>query len=67
MSIKLTRPNFLLWKTQLMGLIENQEMLGILNGDISVPTQHITMPNDQTQEDNPDYRAWRRSDCLLRG
>lgn len=40
-----------------MGLIETQEMLGILNGDISVPTQHITMPNDQTQEDNPDYRA----------
>lgn len=57
MYIKLTRPNFLLWKTQLMGLIETQEMLGILNGDISVPTQHITMPNDQTQEDNPDYRA----------
>lgn len=51
----------------MMGLIESQEMLGFINGDISTPAQHINASNNEPQKENPDYLTWKRSDRLLRG
>ncbi|KAF3781172.1 hypothetical protein EJ110_NYTH34454 [Nymphaea thermarum] len=34
-SIKLSQTNFLLWKTQVLGLIESQDLQGFINGEIS--------------------------------
>ena len=69
-SIKLTQFNFLLLKTQIMGLIESQDMMGFITGVRAVPNECITVPIAEgaarTKEvDNPHYLAWRHSDHLL--
>ncbi|OMO89257.1 hypothetical protein CCACVL1_07965 [Corchorus capsularis] len=67
-SLKLTSKNFLLWKTQMLGLIESQDMLGFINGATPMPKSHVSKDEDAKQEkENPDFVAWRRSDRLLRG
>lgn len=71
-SIKLTQTNSLLWKTQMLGLIESQDMIRFINGELSIPDRRVT---DSTMKDasatkeidNPSYLVWRRSDHLLCG
>ncbi|KAF3788303.1 putative ribonuclease H protein [Nymphaea thermarum] len=41
-SIKLNQSNFLLWQTQMMGLIEIQDMTGFLDGEYQPPAQFLT-------------------------
>ncbi|OMO69311.1 hypothetical protein COLO4_29141 [Corchorus olitorius] len=36
-SLHLTSDNYLLWRTQMMALIESQELLGFLNGEYEMP------------------------------
>ncbi|KAF3776070.1 hypothetical protein EJ110_NYTH47601 [Nymphaea thermarum] len=64
-SIKLSQTNFLLWKTQVLGLIESQDLQGFINGEIAVPDQYVI--NGNKREINPDYLQWKKSDRLLRG
>ena len=68
-TIRLTQTNFLLWKTQVMGLIESQEMYGFINGEYPMPDKYVLSPDDDSAEksmgENPEYTTWRRSDRLL--
>lgn len=70
-SIKLTQTNFLLWKTQILGLVEIQEMPGFLDGSVHVPSPAITTVSaaDSVAHEItiPDYLAWKKSYRLLRG
>ena len=70
-TIRLTQTNFLLWKTQVMGLIESQEMYGFINGEYPMPDKYVLLPDDDSAEksmgENPEYTTWRRSNRLLRG
>ncbi|KAF7142376.1 hypothetical protein RHSIM_Rhsim05G0026100 [Rhododendron simsii] len=70
-SLRLNQSNFLLWKTQFMGLIESQDMLGFIDGGYPMPAQYTTSnaegANVVRKIPNPDYVQWRRSDRLLRG
>ncbi|KAK2973116.1 hypothetical protein RJ640_027088 [Escallonia rubra] len=70
-SLKLTLSNFLLWKTQFISLAESQEMIGFLDGDYPMPSKYITASGAEVAGDkpmeNPDFKAWKRSDRLLRG
>ncbi|KAF3787096.1 hypothetical protein EJ110_NYTH23923 [Nymphaea thermarum] len=64
-SIKLSQTNFLLWKTQVLGLIESQDLQGFFDDEIVVPYRYII--NGDKREINPDYLQWKKSDRLLRG
>lgn len=69
-SIKLTQT--LLWKTQIMGLVESQDMLGLIDDTCSMPEQFLPASSAEgasraSQSVNPEYVAWRRSDRLLWG
>ncbi|XXG63790.1 hypothetical protein AAC387_Pa05g1894 [Persea americana] len=71
-SIRLTQTNFPLWKTQIMGLVESQDMLGLIDDTCSMPEQFLPTSSAEgasgaSQSVNPKYIAWRRSDRLLRG
>ncbi|KAF8391041.1 hypothetical protein HHK36_023341 [Tetracentron sinense] len=71
-SIKLTQTNYLLWRTQILGLIESQELTGFINGEAVAPLEMIVAPDSSSATGekmivNPDFVAWRRSDRLLRG
>lgn len=65
-SIKLTHSNFLLWKTQFMGLIESQNMLGFIEGDYSTLKKLLSLTDKDVTEgknatENLEYTARRRS------
>ncbi|KAF3792457.1 hypothetical protein EJ110_NYTH11411 [Nymphaea thermarum] len=67
-SIKLTQSNFLLWQTQVLGLIESQDMTGFVNGETPTPDQYLPSNSAAVEQAmNPDFNAWQRSDRLLRG
>ncbi|XXG42898.1 hypothetical protein AAC387_Pa01g3061 [Persea americana] len=71
-SIKLIQTNFSLWKTQIMGLVESQNMLGLIADTCLMPEQFLPASSAEgvsgaSQSVNPEYIAWRRSDRLLRG
>ncbi|KAF8408703.1 hypothetical protein HHK36_004767 [Tetracentron sinense] len=71
-TMKLTQSNFLLWKTQVLGLIESQEMMGFIDGEYPIPDRQITIPDTEVVDGknvtvNPAYNLWQRSDRLFRG
>ncbi|KAF3785109.1 hypothetical protein EJ110_NYTH29082 [Nymphaea thermarum] len=68
-SIKLSHKNFLLWKTQILGLIESQDLFGFIDGSIPTPASTIetTENGEVVRRPNPDFSASKKSDCLLRG
>ncbi|KAA8517787.1 hypothetical protein F0562_015252 [Nyssa sinensis] len=71
-SIKLTEGNYILWKRQMLGLIESQDMLGFIDGTNPAPPERITVRDDSSTNgtmdiDNVEFLAWRRSDRLLKG
>ncbi|XXG82340.1 hypothetical protein AAC387_Pa10g0313 [Persea americana] len=70
-SIKPSQSNFLLWKTQIMVLIESQDMTGFIDGEFPTPTRLVSTSIAKGADDqdvvNPDYIKWRRSDRLLGG
>ena len=57
--IKLTRENFLLWKTQLFPILNYNDLAHILTQDPQVPT--ATNSGDDIIV-NPAYQAWRKKD-----
>ncbi|KAF3774406.1 hypothetical protein EJ110_NYTH53154 [Nymphaea thermarum] len=73
-SIKLTQSNFLLWQTQVLGLIESQDMTGFVNGETPMPDRYLSNGSHNggnitaaEQVLNLDFNAWQRSDRLLHG
>ncbi|OMO60890.1 hypothetical protein COLO4_33694 [Corchorus olitorius] len=70
-TLKLKQTNFLLWKTQIMGLIQSQDMMGFVDGSLPIPEEYVeaSLAEVAAVKDmviNPKYLAWRKSDCLLR-
>ncbi|XXG72136.1 hypothetical protein AAC387_Pa07g1297 [Persea americana] len=71
-SIKLIQTNYRLWRTQVLRLLESQDMMGFIDGDIIAPPEMIIAPDDsvstsQKEIINQEFLAWRHSDRLLRG
>ncbi|KAF3774051.1 hypothetical protein EJ110_NYTH53994 [Nymphaea thermarum] len=68
-SIKLSHKNYLLWKTQMFGLIESQDMMGFIERQISIQTSTIEIVENGEARSvpNPEFLAWKKSDRLLRG
>ena len=64
--IKLSSSNYLLWKSQLLPLLESQDMLGYVDGTM-VPPPRFEPETSSTL--NSKYLAWRAADqrllCLL--
>ncbi|GAV68267.1 LOW QUALITY PROTEIN: UBN2_3 domain-containing protein, partial [Cephalotus follicularis] len=63
-TIKLTQNNFLLWETQILSLIESQDLLGFINGQTPTPEREIQGINEQYIT-NPDI-SWRKTDRLVK-
>ncbi|KAF3771580.1 hypothetical protein EJ110_NYTH60117 [Nymphaea thermarum] len=65
-SLKLRAENFLLWKTQILALIESQDLQGFLTGDVIAPSEFIDDSSSQ-KVPNPHFIAWRKTDRLIKG
>lgn len=64
LSIKFTQTNYLLWKTQIMSLIEAQDLLSFVDGTGKEPKDFIET-DDKDEIMNPEYVTWGRTDRLL--
>ncbi|KAF3776659.1 hypothetical protein EJ110_NYTH38637 [Nymphaea thermarum] len=55
--------------TQMLGLIESQDMMGFIEGQISIPTSTIEIVENGEARSvpNPEFLAWKKSYRLLRG
>ncbi|XP_059655138.1 uncharacterized protein LOC132302318 [Cornus florida] len=57
----------------MLRLIQSQGMVGFINGEVSAPTERITIPDDgddssmdgMREIENPNHQEWKRSDALL--
>uniref|UniRef100_A0A2N9G9X1 Retrovirus-related Pol polyprotein from transposon TNT 1-94-like beta-barrel domain-containing protein n=1 Tax=Fagus sylvatica TaxID=28930 RepID=A0A2N9G9X1_FAGSY len=65
-SLKLTSTNFLLWETQVISLIESQDLIGFITGTISAPVAEIQNSTEDGMMPNPDLAAWTRTDRLIK-
>ena len=65
-SLKLMSINFLLWETQVLSLIESQDLIGFITGSTSAPTAEISNPTNDGTMPNPDLAAWTRTDRLVK-
>ncbi|KAF8389144.1 hypothetical protein HHK36_025837 [Tetracentron sinense] len=64
LSIKLNGNNYLLWRNQILPLLESQELLGFIDGTAQQPLATITQ-EDGTQVINPEHRKWRLTDRFV--
>ncbi|KAK2970476.1 hypothetical protein RJ640_028565 [Escallonia rubra] len=65
-SLKLSTSNYLLWETQMMSLIESQDFLGFINGDIIAPDSEVNSSDGNQRVSNPDFTSWVRTDRLVK-
>ena len=65
-SLKLTSTNFLLWETQVLSLIESQDLIGFITGSTSAPTAEISNPTNDGTMPNPDLATWTHTDRLVK-
>nr|CAD1837421.1 unnamed protein product [Ananas comosus var. bracteatus] len=65
-SLKLTTTNYLLWETQVLSLIESQDLLGFITGESKPPHHEVPSSDESSQIQNPDFTAWTRTDCLVK-
>jgi hypothetical protein len=69
LSIKLTKGNFMAWRTQILAYIKGQDAYGFLDGSSLPPAQ--TIPNPSTAAGapatvvNPDFLAWNQRDQMI--
>jgi hypothetical protein len=61
-TIKLSSSNYLLWKSQLLPLLESQSLLGHVDGTLVLPPP-FDPPTSQTP--NPKHLAWKATDQRL--
>ncbi|KAF3784085.1 GDSL esterase/lipase [Nymphaea thermarum] len=62
-SIELSQTNFLLWKTQVLGLIESQDLQGFINGEIAVPDQYKLQTHKKKSMTMADYIRIFKNTC----
>ncbi|KAK2989204.1 hypothetical protein RJ640_001433 [Escallonia rubra] len=65
-SLKLSTSNYLLWETQVLSLIESQDLLGFINGDIIAPDSEVNSSDGNQRVPNPDFTSWVRTDRLVK-
>ncbi|KAF8388901.1 hypothetical protein HHK36_025582 [Tetracentron sinense] len=64
LSIKLNGNNYLLWRNQILPLLESQELLGFIDGTAQQPFATMTQ-EDGTQVINPEHCIWRLTDRFV--
>ncbi|KAJ0049548.1 hypothetical protein Pint_17046 [Pistacia integerrima] len=72
-TVKLTKDNYLLWKTQIVPYLRGQRLFGFVDGTISPPPPPPTIPNlgadtsnSTTPEiTNPKYTSWFNQDQIV--
>ncbi|KAF6149889.1 hypothetical protein GIB67_008610 [Kingdonia uniflora] len=62
-AIKLTKTNFLLWKSQLLLILYRTDMLGMVDGTLSAPDETITMNSKTTI--NLEFLERKKKDQIL--
>lgn len=68
MNVTLTSKNYLVWESQMVNLIESQDMMG-LDGSTPAPSKEIVsihLENGPILVPNPDFLLWKKSDQLLK-
>lgn len=55
-STKLSFSNYILWKAQIVCLVESQDLVGVIDGAITSPSETCA-----------DYAQWKRTDSLVKG
>ncbi|KAK1559196.1 hypothetical protein Q3G72_011735 [Acer saccharum] len=63
-SLKLTSTNYLLWETQVLALIESQDLLGFIT--VKVPEPEAEIDGEGGKVPNPDQAAWKWTDRLVK-
>ncbi|KAK2986180.1 hypothetical protein RJ640_006215 [Escallonia rubra] len=69
---KLSQTNYFMWSNLMASLIEDEGLMGFLNGTIKAPPEKITVPDDSSstggtkEMKNEDYIKWKKTDRLLR-
>ena len=70
-TVKLTKDNYLLWKTQIVPYLRGQRLFGFVDGTISSPSPTILNPevansqNAPTEMPNPKYITWYDQDQVV--
>ncbi|KAJ8646974.1 hypothetical protein MRB53_008722 [Persea americana] len=57
-SLKQTQTNYLLWKTQVLSLIEWQDLLSFIIGEIPSPNHEMDLSDGSSKMLNPDLASW---------
>ncbi|KAK0604285.1 hypothetical protein LWI29_014156 [Acer saccharum] len=69
LSIKLDHENYLLWKSQMLPVIQGHDLKGYILGTHPCPPKDITPKTGDSSTDeptiNPHYVSWRKQDKLL--
>ena len=63
LTIKLSSSNFLLWRSQVMPLLQCQQLLGYVDGSIKPPS--ATIGSDDSATINPAFAKWQQTDQLI--
>nr|POE92973.1 hypothetical protein CFP56_48119 [Quercus suber] len=68
-SLKLSSTNFLLWKTQMLNILESYDLQGFITGEAKLPPHFVTIEesNSQSESLNPSFIKWRKIDRLVKG
>ena len=72
-TLKLTSSNYPLWREQVLGLAESQDLVHRLTNGTPIPPKFATQNQDTTATRNTsstptkEFVAWQKSDRLLRG
>jgi histone deacetylase 1/2 len=70
-TVKLTKDNYLLWKTQIVPYLRGQRLFGFVDGTISSPSPTIPNPEAATSQtapaeiSNPHYSTWYDQDQVV--
>jgi hypothetical protein len=69
LNIKLSKRNFLTWRTQILAYIKGQDSYGLLDGSSQPPTQTILNPATDvgapTTIVNPKFLTWSQRDQMI--
>ncbi|KAK3023653.1 hypothetical protein RJ639_043179 [Escallonia herrerae] len=68
--IKLSLKTFFVWRKLMLDVVENQGLLGFIDGTTVSPLERTTVPDDGSvtgtmEIENQDYKDWKRTDQLL--
>ena len=65
-SLRLSSTNFLLWKTQMLNILESYDLQGFITSETKPPSQFI-MDAESNPHPNLAFVKWRKSDRLVEG